>query len=350
MEKRFIAYDASKALFEDVLGYPNVESLKKGFIEYIPSQVTVWDKEMTLIDELNRALPEMQNKWLELIRSRKIMGFPCKVKWVWAAMNPLSSAYSATQILDEALIGRFAIFIYPPEVLEMNERDRIKVTSQINCDDAPSLDMWKSENCLKSVTTDNTKTVGEEIVRILTCAASYFQGLRKEISTLPEFLAKFSDLLMKETNGDIALDGRRLGFIYRNILAVRAVELAKGKQHSFKVPEFDSSARYTLKSSIPVGINAESVNKEEVIHKMEICFNLLSDYFKEGSQIDKVNRIYELFTTKDLIRKASLLIKENLSELAKTKAWTDMMNSEGDMTILAYVALTGDYRGLEQKD
>ena len=73
--RKFLVYDASKAMFEDVLGYPNVEKLKKGIVEYIPSKVTVWDKEFILIDELNRAIPELQSKWLELIRSRKIMGY-----------------------------------------------------------------------------------------------------------------------------------------------------------------------------------------------------------------------------------------------------------------------------------
>jgi len=105
--KRSLVYDASKAMFEDVLGYPNVEKLKEGVVEYVPSPVTVWDKELILIDELNRAIPELQSKWLEVIRSRKIMGFSTQVKWVWAAMNPMS--YSATQALDEALVGRFVL-------------------------------------------------------------------------------------------------------------------------------------------------------------------------------------------------------------------------------------------------
>jgi len=74
--RRFLVYDASKAMFEDVLGYPNVEKLKHGVVEYVPSPVTIWDKELVLIDELNRAVPELQSKWLEIIRSRKIMGFP----------------------------------------------------------------------------------------------------------------------------------------------------------------------------------------------------------------------------------------------------------------------------------
>ena len=55
-------------------------------------------------------------------------------------MEPIS--YSATQALDNALIGRFAIFLYPPDVLQMDEADRIKVATHINGDDAPSLSEW----------------------------------------------------------------------------------------------------------------------------------------------------------------------------------------------------------------
>ena len=73
--RRFLVYDASKAMFEDVLGYPNLEKLNQGIVEYVASKVTIWDKDFVLIDELNRALPELQSKWLEIIRSRKIMGF-----------------------------------------------------------------------------------------------------------------------------------------------------------------------------------------------------------------------------------------------------------------------------------
>ena len=35
--RRFLVYDASKAMFEDVLGYPNVEKLKHGVVEYVPN-------------------------------------------------------------------------------------------------------------------------------------------------------------------------------------------------------------------------------------------------------------------------------------------------------------------------
>ena len=340
--RSFIAYDASKAMFEDILGYPNVEKLKQGIIEYVPSPVTIWDKEIVLIDELNRAVPELQSKWLEIIRSRNVMGFETQVKWVWSAMNPVS--YSATNALDEALISRYAIFLYPPAILEMTERDRIKVAEHINGDDAPSLSEWTDGVRAKTVASDNTEATGRAIEQCMRRAGGHFLRLKQEMGSLSEFLAKFADLLLRESHGQITLDGRRLGFIYRNLLANRAIELAKAEGGYEEVPDFVESARHVMFSSIPVGLNEEELNREQANHQIEICFDLLSTYFEEGAELTRVNLVYELFTTPDLMRKAELLLTHDLGEFALSKAWTDLLDEDRNLTLLAYVALQIDAR------
>ena len=339
---RFIAYDASKCLFEDVLGYPNVKKLQEGQVEYIGSPVTIFDKEFVLIDELNRAVPEMQSKWLEVIRSRRIMGFATQVKWAWAAMNPAS--YSGVQSLDEALVGRFALFAYPPEALSMSESDRILVARHINGDDALALSQWGEDARKPTVAHERVQAVGDEIRGLLKAAARCYNALEADMTSLGEFLAKFSDLLNRETKGAVQLDGRRLGFIYRNVLAVRAVEIAKAAAAGEAPRDFKESARHAIVSSIPVGLNDQSVNREEVAHQVEVVFDLLADYFVAGSEISKVNLIYELFTTGNLIRKAEILIKGGLDEMVKTKAWNDLASGEADITALAYVALQVEAR------
>jgi MoxR-like ATPase len=344
IQKKFLAYDASKALFEDVLGFPNVESLKAGRVEYVPSAVTIWDKEFVLIDEINRALPELQAKWLEIIRSRKIMGFPTAVKWVWAAMNPLQASYNGTQVMDAALIGRFAIFLYPPEALDMEEADRIRVVQHINGDDAPSLSQWLSVAQGKTVNDEVTRETGEATVRLLSLAARHFTGLQRHFASLGELLSRFSILLMKETSGKVKLDGRRLGFMYRNLLAVRAIELARQNVFDEAIPEFAESAKRVVLASIPVGINEDGINKEEFLHKVEICLDLLADYFRDGAGLRRIETIYRLFTCRDLLEKARILIKEDLTDLAKSKAWNDLADSQEDVSILAYVALQVEAR------
>ena len=338
LDVKFIAYDASKCMFEDILGYPNVDKLRQGIVEYVPSPVTIWDKELVLIDELNRAVPELQSKWLEIIRSRKIMGFPTQVKWVWSAMNPLS--YSATNALDEALIGRFAFFLYPPTVLDMEEKDRIRVAEHINGDDAPALHNWVQTRTTKTVQSNDTKAAGNSIRSVLHRAGEHFLKLRGNMGGLSEFLAKFATLLVRESHGKLALDGRRLGFIYRNLIAVRAIELAKAEADSnVTIPNFVESASYVMQSSIPVGLNDESLKREEAAHQIEICFDLLRSYFEKNAEITDVNLVYELFTTKDILRKAELLLTHDLGEFALSKAWTDLMTEDRDLTLLAYTAL-----------
>lgn len=56
---KFHSYDASKALFEDVIGFPNPNDFEKGEINYIPTPISIWDKEFILIDEISRAEPMM---------------------------------------------------------------------------------------------------------------------------------------------------------------------------------------------------------------------------------------------------------------------------------------------------
>jgi len=335
--RRFITYDASKALFEDVLGYPDIKKLQEGEVRYIPSKVTLWDKEFVFIDELNRALPEMQSKWLEVIRSRKIMGYNTNATWVWSAMNPLS--YTATQALDEALVGRFALFVYPPELLDMNEHDRVKVAGNINGDDAPALRVWNNKTNGKTVNPQNVAICGKDMTVLLERAAKYFTELTAKMNGMGTFLARYADFLAKETNNDIRLDGRRLGFMYRNIIAVHAVELAKSELNNTEQCSISESARYNIQASIPVGINEDSATRDESLHKIEICFDLLKDCLEGNGNGDRVELVYELFTTKDLIRKTEILLTENLGELAESKAWHDMMEQEEDVTLFAYTAL-----------
>jgi hypothetical protein len=339
----FITYDASKSLFEDVIGFPNIKKLQQGTVEYIKSNITIFDKQFVLIDELNRALPEMQSKWLEIIRSRKIMGQDTQVKWVWSAMNPVG--YEGTNMLDEALVGRFAFFVYPPEALDMTVEDRAKVAGHVNGDDALALDNWVKQKP-STITDRHKQQVGKDIMRLLRTAGRHYLNLTKEVPELQVFLSRFATLLSNETKDEINLDGRRLGFMYRNILAVRAVERAKHDVYSSSLRPFSESARSSVLASIPYGINDESVNRESLIHIIETVFELLSEYFKEDCDISRINLIYELFTTEDMTRRVEILLQSDLNEMIKTKAWNDLIQSSEDISPVAYAAMKVEVENL----
>jgi hypothetical protein len=332
----FVAYDASKSLFEDVLGFPNPASLKNGKMEYIESPITIWDKQYVLIDELNRSAREMQSKWLEIIRSRQIMGMPTKVTWIAAAMNPMT--YSATNSLDEALIERFAIFVYPPDILSMDDKYVCSISRNVSRDDAPALSGWGHK------TTEAARVIerDEEFDLVIREAARFYSGIYNETAHLPEFLARFAKTLNKETKDKLKLNGRRIGFISRAIIATRAIELAKNKILGSPLRSLTDSVLHTIKSSIPLGLSDTAASKADIEHSIETTFRLLEGYFSNKYDIKLLDVIYELFTTKDLLRKAKILFTEPIGEFAKAKAWKDVIESGDNVSksLIAYVALT----------
>src|ERR1022692_3923520 len=83
---KFGYYDTSKAEFSDVIGFPSPEAYKAGKIEPIPTELTLEDKEVIVVDELSRINRSMSNAWLEVLGSRMIMGRPLPLRVIMGAM------------------------------------------------------------------------------------------------------------------------------------------------------------------------------------------------------------------------------------------------------------------------
>jgi len=209
----FWAYDASKAMFEDVLGFPDPGSLASGRVDYVPTPISIWGKEFVLIDELSRATPAMQNKWLELIRSRRIMGKGLTdLKYVIAAMNPPS--YIGAHPLDAALAGRFAFIVAVPEVSEMSCEAQSEITRQVSEDDAPLLISERR----RPQDTNLKEFVDSARERMFPLSKRFESKINDYVLEVNKFLA----------SRECALDGRRLGMMYRSLRAYLAVTMEKG--------------------------------------------------------------------------------------------------------------------------
>lgn len=219
--RRFWAYDASKALFEDILGFPDPGSLERGAVDYVPTPLSIWDKEFVLVDELSRANPAMQNKWLEVIRGRRIMGRAIpRLEQVIAAMNPPS--YMGANPLDEALAGRFAVILEVPEAAAMAPAD---VEQIIQSRDAAS----------STAIGDHDGGMGPDPAPTSDLGA-LLDRARRVLAELPPAIDERLTAYVRELNvylaaREAALDGRRLGMIWRGLragLAVRAVQEGRG--------------------------------------------------------------------------------------------------------------------------
>lgn len=247
----YIAYDASKAMFEDLIGFPNPQSLSKGMVEYVPTPLSVWDKNFILIDEISRAHVSMQNKWLELVRSRKIMGLKAEpLRYVFAAMNPLT--YEGTRPLEEALAARFAFIITMPEFNRLSQEQAFKVINNVGEDDAPGLKR------LCSGMGAGSQAGGDcDLNQFLDKASKTYQVVNNAMgANLRKYVYILSQMLSKGLDNRIEVDGRRAGMLWRNLMAVIAVKIAKGETRAFADPSGDVSGMILdiLKNSFPFDI------------------------------------------------------------------------------------------------
>ena len=111
-------YNASLISFDDLVGFPFPEA-ETGAVKFLETPATVWGAESVLIDEISRCKPEHQNRLFSLVHERRLQGIALdKLRYRWAAMNPVSGAdqsvedYTGSEALDPALADRFALFVH----------------------------------------------------------------------------------------------------------------------------------------------------------------------------------------------------------------------------------------------
>ncbi len=242
LELSFWAYDASKALFEDVLGFTNPAALDAGTLDYIETPISIWGRQFLLVDELSRANPAMQSKWLEVIRGRQVMGKPIDgLKHVFSAMNPPS--YLGAYPLDEALAGRFAVVVQVPATDELPEEVQARIVRSVAREDAPLC-----ASALRGGETPTRAAAGESLARLLDEARARVGGideeLRDNLTGYTQEVAAFCSSHRRR------LDGRRMGMVWRNLMAACGLWHA----HSGEAPTMevlDGLLFQVLRGSLP---------------------------------------------------------------------------------------------------
>ncbi len=241
LQLKYHAYDASKAMFEDVIGFPDPLSINNGMMKYVSTPMSIWEKEFILIDELSRAQPSLQNKWLEIIRSRKIMGVELpNLKYVFAAMNPIN--YAGSNMLDDALIGRFSVIIEMPKINDMIDEDIKSIMINMNEDDSRELKRERKDtNIIELRRTINKKI---NIIR-----ENFNNPLYSSIAT-PYILNTLKTL----NEDNIEIDGRRMGMLYRNFKIRLAMEDVKKNTDKKKILLLYSNV---LEYTLPFRVNKD---------------------------------------------------------------------------------------------
>ena len=201
----FRGYDATKVVWEDVLGFIDPASLAQGTARYVDTPLSARGAELILIDEISRADPAMQSKLLELVFGRTLMGEPLQVlQYVLSAMNP--STYLGAGPVDDALLGRFDVIVEVPSFSELSEADQaaaVAAGSGMDGDGQPPLGLLP------------------ELVAFIEAAR---QALPAAEARVGERVVHYAVALARAARAEhLRLDGRRVGMIARNLLAAHAV-------------------------------------------------------------------------------------------------------------------------------
>ena len=211
---KFQTYPADKAQFEEIVGFPDLKST--GEMDYLKTPMSIWGKDCILIDEINRTLPQHQNKWLEVIRDRSIQWQKIPtLKWVFAAMNPPENV--GTNPLDAALASRFSLVVKVPDIFEMKDAQIKRLLDIESRKDTPAVNYWNTEFERKIIHLDNKETKSKDLILFMQEASiRYNEALRwADKEKIKEYISKFVKVLRNDNHWSVKIEGRRANMMIK---------------------------------------------------------------------------------------------------------------------------------------
>ncbi len=287
-------YNASLISFDDLVGFPYPDN-ENASVRFLETPATVWGAESVLIDEISRCKPEHQNRLFSLVHERRIQGIALrKLRFRWAAMNPAAKdqsdleSYTGSEPLDPALADRFALFVNAVDWDDLNEEERIAVTS-------PS-----GEGKLAAVN-DRLK--------------EHIEGCRKRFVTIlehcPQGVLDYVTTAVTALNGaKVRISPRRSRLMARSLLA--SIVLKGGFQERI--------ARLVLECSMPHATWGSTVAKNILDAAHRLAWDAAS---KSGQRWVEL-----LFAEARLDRKLEVLIKHCPSADEGTQAVLQILAAE----------------------
>ena len=356
---RFGSWDLNAVAFEDLVGILDINAMKDGQLKFMDTPGTIWDKDCVTFEEINRCKQDIQGKILEVLREGTVNGLETGIKWCSANINPLTS--DGTNRLAAAVVDRFAFVIYAPDAMDMTPEDRTKIVVSKTKVDAPALPYWMQkagqspEDVIKVVDTTDYAAAGKTISDVLVQAAKNYKVTEESMPHLGRFLAMFSGLLeanMRHARDEkspdaVRLSGRRMTFLYRNILAYLAVEQAMSSVTGVHRNDLRHSIQRVILASIPYGVNEEEPPHE---HMRNIVNQAVRQSFTSLTETnDKEATLqFELFCSEDPIRRVQILLSGDIkNEEALNIGWqriTTMNSRAADLLAFTVVQLDAKVR------
>lgn len=348
---KYHIYDASKLMFEDLLGFPDVKSIVEGDadsekqIKYIGTPATIWDKDLVIFDELNRCAEERQSNLFEIYRGRRCGGMPTNVKFIFGAMNPFGDV--GTTNLSEALVDRNMFYLYFPTIDDMKDSDKLNIIKRVGNSDGIGFRFWEDIFKIESKNTDLVVTnkklndifvkVGKDIIQIIEEACKITNELNTTLGNkIATVVSKVADRLHQESKSsksdktviDFSLSGRRQGLIYRGIMSLIAVETALVKIFpDYSMPSINTIISNGVLFGMPHGVSGK-LKTEDVARATQIAVETVTSIWKELENENEANIIdtYKLFYGSNPLEKFTILISKPISTFSALTCWNRLIN------------------------
>ena len=308
-------YDASKLNFEDLVGYPNPNDMRKDppSVSYIPTKSTIWNKHLIAFDELNRCQEDRQSNLFEIIRSRKLHGIPTNNYFIFSTMNPYGD--SGTIEMSDALVDRHLFYLKVDNFSSMQFSDREKVIARVGNYDALGLRYWSDFSSTLDVDEDhslnassinnNLADVGDLISSIMEEINTQYTQIRDDKSSDFNYLINtiittlsisFKDN-KKADPREIEISGRRASAMFRGILAMKAVDLVLSRKFNLNYISSKEVILSTIRFAMPIGIASNS-NSELNTQLNDIINQLVDTVWSSIENKEKLDKDLYLYSLK----------------------------------------------------
>lgn len=324
----FHSYNAACDQFEDIVGFLNMKSLGEGKVEYVSTPVTIWNKQMVSVEEINRPDPSTESKWLDFFAEGTMMGVPSGVKWRFATMNPLGTG--GTRELGEATLGRFSAFVFVPDLADMSSGEQHHVLQTIADTNIPAFNYWTQEETKELIDPVDYDRAGELLEMVIQQAAGHFKILLDNSKGLDRFMVRLITSLAQGGKEAIRIDGRRAGLLRRLALAVRAVDLARANILRLEPRSLQDCVRIAIRAGLPIGVNEEGGRTKKSLAHIETVVSSLIAYLSDADN-KTLEMQYELLTSQNVFRMAELLIqhRDKLDRIVQSAAWARIVKTHG---------------------
>ncbi len=331
-------YDASKLNFEDLIGMPDVRALQADppKVQYIPTQSSIWGKDMIAFDELNRCQEDRQSNLFEIIRSRKLYGNPTGNKFIFSTINPFGD--TGTIQMSDALVDRHLFYLRINKFDTMNPIHRKKVIARVGQTEALGVKYWGNTtgelDVVETVDANGNAIVNEKLAdagkslrELFVRAADYYRQLEASISApitemidkLVEHMAREYAKESEETKKETTISGRRASSIRRGILAVRAIQLAENRKEDEVEPLISTIINVT-KMCLPIGIGGK-LNQNIIDTANKLIDSTVQNIWpniKQNKSVVDIDAISVALNTKNPIKILDTVLSVNMNDTTRT--------------------------------